>query len=369
MSTERILILPETAYSQDAAAANKGLVVDMLVNGVYSNLSKKLFAPEGAVSISSVRVNYVRKYAGNVYLRFGITQVPQASGSTPVTQTGTYAAYTSAGTDGKVVALDVPVSVLSGISLSANDRLGLIIERDAFNALDTYEADFEIESIEFFFQTIPAVATAYDLVSLSEVKSYLKISATDTSKDNLLQGWISDVSRSIEAYCQNKIRRQQVLGEIHNGDGVSEQWTTFSPITDIYGATDNDKLASVQYRNSPLDAWINLATDVRNILIDSADKKFIELYDMAFPTGRSNIKVSYYAGFDPVPGDIKNVCLEMAAMMWKESNQGENRLGVQSTADSTSGSNFNTTFRSLKPEWRLVLNRYRGNSKPVAFSR
>lgn len=369
MATERILLLPETAYSQDAAAANKGLVVDTLVKDVYSNLSKKLFTPEGAISISLVRVNYVCKYAGNVYLRFGITRVSQASGSAPVTQTGTYSAYASVSNDGKVVALDVPTNVLSGISLSANDRLGLVIERDTSNALDTYEADFEIESIEFFFETIPAAATAYDLVSLSEIKSYLKISATDTSKDNLLQGWISDVSRSIEAYCGNKIRKQQVLDEIHNGDGTSELWTMFSPITDIYGATDNDKLASVQYRNSPLDAWANLASDARTLLIDPNEEQFIELYDAVFPVGRSNIKVSYYAGYDPVPGDIKNVCLEMAAMMWKESNQGDNRLGVQSAADSTSGSNFNTTFKSLKPEWRLVLNNYSKTSQHVSFAR
>lgn len=369
MATERILLLPETAYSQDAAAANKGLVVDTLVNDVYSNLSKKLFAPNGAASIALVRVNYVRKFAGNVYVRFGITQVPQATGSAPVTQTGTYATYASGGNDGKVVALDVPASVLSGIALSANDRLGLVIERDASNALDTYEADFEIESIEFFFETIPAAATDYDLVSLSEVKSYLKISALDLSKDNVLQGWISDVSRSIETYCENKIRKQSVLDELHNGDGTSELWTMFSPVTAIYGATENDKLASVQYRNSPLDAWTNLATDARTLLVDPNEAQFIELYDIVFPTGRSNIKVSYYAGYDPVPSDIKLVCLEMVAMMWKESNQGENRLGVQSTADSTAGANFNTTFKSLKPEWRLVLNNYFKTSQPVSFAR
>jgi hypothetical protein len=197
---------------------------------------------------------------------------------------------------------------------------------------------------------------AYAIPSLAEVKSYLKIG--DTTSDTILEVWIDRVSHGIEKYCQRKFAVQSITSEIHDGMGDERLYVNFWPVTQLSTETTPNaaqKLAALQFRDTPDDAWEDIEDDVDHIFLN-ADRPYIELYDRFFPLGRQNIRISYKAGFTVIPGEVWQVALEMVAEMWNNSKQsGQDRLG----RSTRSMGQFTDSFRSLRPEWKEVLERYR----------
>ena len=209
---------------------------------------------------------------------------------------------------------------------------------------------------------------AWDLIVVADAKDYLNIGSSDTNQDAWLQEIISDLSAEAELYCKRKFAVQSVADEIYDGLSwrVSEDRrrisTVYFPVTQLSTqATPSDaqKLAAVQYRNDPDSSWTDIETDVDHIFFNPR-WDYIELYDEAFPYGVQNIRLSYKAGYSTVPQDLKIVCLEMTAMMWKESNRSsQGILGMSTTTDSYQGGAATKTFRDMKPLWAKTLNRYR----------
>jgi hypothetical protein len=198
--------------------------------------------------------------------------------------------------------------------------------------------------------------SAYAIPTLAEVKSYLKIG--DTNSDTILEGWIDRASHGIEKYCGRKFAVQSITSEIHDGTGDDRLYTNYFPITQLSTETtpsSAQKLAALQKRDTPDDSWEDIEDDIDHIFLND-DWQYILLYDRFFPVGTQNIRVSYKAGFTVIPGDVWQVSLEMVAEMWNNSKQsGQDRLGRASR----SMGQFTDSFRSLRPEWREVLNRYR----------
>jgi hypothetical protein len=210
----------------------------------------------------------------------------------------------------------------------------------------------------------------YDLVTLDEVRKFLKLDLTDTQRDSFLQTCISLISAGVEEYCGTKIKKQLVENEIHNGDGESILYPKNNPVDSIKGTTDAEKLASVQYRTSPIESWTNLSSNAAYILIDPENDAFIELFDTVFPKGRSNIRISYYAGYDPVPAQIKKVVLQMVTLFYKDTSQsGDNRLGVSKRTESAGGTNVITEYKDVLPELFSVLDGYCRMEPAVRFVR
>lgn len=200
----------------------------------------------------------------------------------------------------------------------------------------------------------------YAIVSLVELKRYMNIS--DTTEDTALESYIDMVSSHIETYCDRKIAVQSVSSEIHDGDGSSKLYTHYYPITQLSTETTPStaqKLAALQYRDSPDSSWTDIEDDYDHVFLDTR-KPYIELYEETFYSGHQNIKVSYKAGYSTIPGDIKQVCLEMIVSLWNDSLKGENRLGKQSVSNNDMpGISRSTSFLRLKKEWQDVLDRYR----------
>jgi len=208
---------------------------------------------------------------------------------------------------------------------------------------------------------------AWDLLTFADVKDYLNIgvASADTAQDVWLQEVLSDVSRDIEISCRRKIAVQSITGEIYDGSswrsqGTNRIYTVYAPITQLSTEgtpSDAQKLASVQYRDDPDSAWTDLVTDVDHLIIGP---DYIEAYDAFFPLGSKNIKLSYKAGYSTIPQDLKMVCLEMVAMVWKESNRsGIGLLGESSKSSSGLGSSVTRSLMDLNPRWEKVLGRYR----------
>lgn len=190
------------------------------------------------------------------------------------------------------------------------------------------------------------------IITLAQAKEYLKIA--DTSKDEMLTGWIDVVSSGIEKYCQCKFKVQTVIGEIHDGNGGRVLFPRFIPLVGLA----NNATADLQYRNSINEAWQDVTDSVEHIYIDPV-VPFVELLRGFFPRGRKNIRINYKCGFDEIPGDIQQTALEMVQMMWNESKQGGDWLGRASKAQPESGTSRHIVFKEMQPRWRMVMERYR----------
>lgn len=169
-------------------------------------------------------------------------------------------------------------------------------------------------------------AASNAIISLNDIKSYLRIADTDDTQDDFLQFWINAISDGIERYIRGPAAAQAFSDEIHDGDGTRKLTPDRQPVISL----QNDFPQDVMFRDDPAMEWQVLEDDPGCISIDPTEPWRIRLYREMFPAGRRNIKICYIAGYDPVPGPIVRVCIEAVAEIFKESAQGSGRLGQHS---------------------------------------
>lgn len=204
---------------------------------------------------------------------------------------------------------------------------------------------------------------AWDITTFAKVKTYLKILSTDTVQDVFLQDVLTRISGMIETYCGRKIAVQSISSEISDGNGSRFIYPIHFPISQLSVASGTpssaDILGAVQKRNDVDSSWEDIETDVDHIFYDTV-RPYIELFDEVFPVGRRNVRLIYKAGLAGAElGELEQTCIEIVSETFKESNQGDNKLGKQTQSDSGGLGNLNISFRNLKPEWKEVLDRYR----------
>lgn len=203
-----------------------------------------------------------------------------------------------------------------------------------------------------------------------QTKDYLKISRGVTDYDEVLfggdgfSGFVDLATDNIESYIANKVRLQEITGLIVDGSGDEFLQLPFFPIVSIQGEDDSTRYTKLQYRDSASSAWTNLFSSEADLTtylhIDTVHPYQLEILDgETFPYGTKNIKVSYNAGYETIPGDIIRVCLEMVKVMWDESNQGSGRLGMNSRSYSLAGSNTSDGYQDMWPQWSNTLAKYR----------
>ena len=198
--------------------------------------------------------------------------------------------------------------------------------------------------------SVPSNANA--IVALSAVKSYMKIGDTDASQDDNLQTWINMVSDAIESTIRGPVVAQDFEDELHDGDGTSKIAVLNMPLLSLVNSVPQD----VMYREDPLSDWKALEEEIGYIIIKPEKPWYIHLYQSIFPPGIQNIKLCYRAGYEHVPGQIQQVCIEAVAEIFKESNQGSGRLGQSARTVSTGHSGgANDSFFSLSDKHRAML--------------
>jgi hypothetical protein len=198
---------------------------------------------------------------------------------------------------------------------------------------------------------------AYDLDTVANVKVYMGIASTDATQDTLLQTLISNVSLGIEGYLDRKIVVQTITEELLCGTGTNRLYPKYTP---VYGPSTTAHWESdLFYRDTLTGSWVAIEDDDEHAYLKSDDPSFIELYEEVFPWSGTfaNIKISYKAGYNPVPGDLMLTFYEMVQRAFDESKAGKNQLAVQSIGDTRSS--ISTTFKDMQPKWEKVLNRYK----------
>lgn len=135
---------------------NIGQPTWQFADAVDDFLTVQVKVPATATSIASIKVYYIEEGVAstNLYLRFYTSHSPvqTAGGTYQNDQTDTFAAYASGGTQFKLYGVTVPAAAYNGLtSIVAGSLIGINIDRDASNVLDTYARAWSVVGVEFTF--------------------------------------------------------------------------------------------------------------------------------------------------------------------------------------------------------------------------
>jgi len=357
-----VSIFPEPIVHGDVTVSNKGLVVKPLEREQVFSALRQIGSVINNAKFASVKVHALSAGgSGNLKLKYTLTHIDtDADPGTPTkAESSSFETIANSTASGKRFSFSLPASLLTSFSgMDQADIIGIGIQRGDTGDGDTYNKSLDLLQIDFEFDQEAAVAATSDLVALAVVKEYLNI--TDTNQDAFLQRWIGLISKKVEHYTEKKIAAQTISAEIVDGNGTRFLQPRFWPVLRLAGTSDAEKLANLQYRDDPDSAWTDIETDINHVFIYPDRPWQIELYDEIFPHGLRNIKLSYIAGYDPVPEDLQRLCIEEIAMIWKEANRsGLFRLGESSESSAQGGVSYSKAFLNLTERWQTVLDQYR----------
>lgn len=177
------------------------------------------------------------------------------------------------------------------------------------------------------------MAAEGDLAKLSDVKSWVGLKDTNLDHDD-------DLSRLVSA-CSAAMQR------------VMERTIASA---DYRHAADGPGAAFMLVKNYPITRVSSVSVDGRTI--DPARVSFDEtaIYlsgGERFARGRQNVALRYTAGFDTVPFDLEQVCIETVGLRWRE----RDRIGL--TSKGLQGETTSFSLADFSPMSRSVLDSYK----------
>jgi hypothetical protein len=178
------------------------------------------------------------------------------------------------------------------------------------------------------------------LATLDEVKNYQGITGTKPEDDNLIEDMINRYTTMFESYCDRKFKLE-TYSEYYDGTGTQDLFTDAYPITHVTTIYDdvgwewdsNSLIASAGYR--------------------IADDNRITLKSGWFPAYNQSIKITYSAGYEDIPDDLKQVCIVEVARAFKNRKQMDTQM--KTLPDGT----VQYTSSDLLPQTKRVLDGYR----------
>lgn len=132
-----------------------------------------------------------------------------------------------------------------------------------------------------------------DLVTLLKVKEHLRIK--DASQDSVLSFLITACSKLIETW-MNRVLSVNNYKDRFNGTGLSFHY----------------------FRNNPIISILSLKVDDNLITDFEIDNDQVYLINNYFNRGKYNCIIEYSAGFQTIPEDIENACLEFVSFKYRQ---------------------------------------------------
>jgi len=176
-----------------------------------------------------------------------------------------------------------------------------------------------------------------DLITDTELKIYLQIPADDQQHKELLKKLISVGSGYVQGFC-GRLFKEEELTETLDGNGHTEILLSEMDVNSITTLTiDGTAILAADYELYP-------------------DEGSIKLMDgSVFTSGSHNVVVTYKAGTQEVPEEIKFVLLEICARKFKEIDR--NRQGVRSESFGDQSVSFSDSL--ITEEIKGILQRHR----------
>lgn len=204
----------------------------------------------------------------------------------------------------------------------------------------------------------PPATLPIDLIALDQVKSWCSIAETNTDDDSILQFFITSFS-------------QYVL----NRTGI-DSFNSVVQYTDTYDGNGNERLF---VRNPPIQTLISVVAgtfsfpqssgpSISGVFVEDSQKSIafrsqvgvlyppMAIYPYYFPRGIGNIQVTYMGGYNSVPYDLQEICMEEIAILYVRQDWKD--LASKSLA--VGGVTGTTTYRSwhLQPRSEAILHFY-----------
>jgi hypothetical protein len=182
-----------------------------------------------------------------------------------------------------------------------------------------------------------------DLTTLADVKAWLPDMANVTTSDALLAQLITAASTFVCTYTGRASFDITAYSEDYDGAGHSflllRQW----PVSSI---------ASIAIRGAPTAAAYRLEPP-----LPGGGAQRLSLIGAVFPRGRSNIAISYSAGYPAIPPDVAQATIELVGERFKTRDrigQTSRTLGGQETTAFSIAAMSPTVTALLAPYRRLV---------------
>jgi len=188
------------------------------------------------------------------------------------------------------------------------------------------------------------------IIDHEHLKDVLKINDTDTSKDDFLDECANRAQSIIEgpSVC-NRAFESTAYSEYYNGNGENLLFLKQYPITAITSITIGD------------DAVDNV--DDTDYVRYNPNNGGLYLMSGVFTEGFQNVLVVYTAGYSEVnmPDSVVQACIELALIIYEDSNVGDSRHG-KSSKSLPEGASLNflhkinsQTFKAMRALRRVDL--------------
>ncbi len=185
----------------------------------------------------------------------------------------------------------------------------------------------------------------YALATLNEIKDYYQFASKGRKQidDDLLEDLSNRVSIMFQTYCGITSFKSTDYTEYQDG------------FASKYLFVNNVPINSVAEINEDSDwDWASdttIAADSYRII----DGKYIVIKDTIFAAGDQSIKITYNAGYDSIPLDLKQVCIEEVVRRFKH------RKDFDVVAKSMEDGSVNYSEKGLLTGTKQVLDRYKNN--------
>ncbi len=188
----------------------------------------------------------------------------------------------------------------------------------------------------------------YVLISLEDVNDAFQWTATEaTTESGLLINLINRTSARMETYCGRKFKARSYI-EYQDGDGGPMVFTDQYPITTVSSLWDDIERLFTNSANDEIDS--------ADYLIYS-DEGSIRLYndESTFDRGYQNIRITYSGGYDTIPADLEQACLDWVLTLYRKIKDRTHGYMTKSA----SGASVLIDLKAIPDSVKMVLDSYK----------
>jgi hypothetical protein len=186
------------------------------------------------------------------------------------------------------------------------------------------------------------------LITKNRLKRYLNINLDDVNND----AFFDDISAAVSAEIVNSCNQSLELGnitEMVSGNGKDVLILDHKPV---------NSLLTIESRDEIDDDWTT--ETITNYKLFNIKSNIYKIYcEDGFDDGESNYRITMSAGYTVIPDPIQKVATEYSAIIYKESNLGDKRLGMSQSNESFKDFTKNITYKDLSDKWIKMLKPYR----------
>jgi len=186
------------------------------------------------------------------------------------------------------------------------------------------------------------------IITLTEFKAYNNIDVTDLDNDQFIQTCLDNAQNEIENYLDYEIISNTIdLKTFGTNTNLLKLPfivpITINSITEEVGFNDISTIDSSDY-------YLYEIKGINTIKYDGILSSNY-LYTINLDIGFVNV--------DSVPDNLKQILIEWSTILFKESNQKDESLGLASKSENIAGGSSTTTYKNILPNLKKRLLIYR----------